>query len=244
MPCASVVAVGPKHLCPRWAAASPPGPPGPPTHAADRWGSCWPGSAACPHTSYTSTGACRAGSACPAGPTGTPHTRCCCRCSPRPTAVGTPRHKRRRAPKGRRQGPGRGAEQGAVPVPGRPTGCPPLPQREAQEGGRRSPWSRTPREMRPRTDPARASPKTEKRIYAPPPTHSPNQETRVSFYTSEPQRKRGNDPTVRSISCRGRPLTGLKLKKKQTSLTCLIKTSVWIKNPRTTAPPPVSVNQV
>lgn len=60
-----------------------------PTHAAGRWGSCWPGSAACPHRSCRGRGGGRAGSACPAGQTGTPRTRCCCRCSPRLRAGGT-----------------------------------------------------------------------------------------------------------------------------------------------------------
>ena len=60
-----------------------------PTHAAGRWGSCWPGSAACLHRSCRGRGGGRAGSACPAGQTGTPRTRCCCRCFPRPRAAGT-----------------------------------------------------------------------------------------------------------------------------------------------------------
>lgn len=71
----------------------PPGRPGAavPTHAAGRWGSCWPGSAACQRRSCTGTGGGKAGSACPAGPTGTPRTRCCCRCSPHLRAAGTSR---------------------------------------------------------------------------------------------------------------------------------------------------------
>lgn len=97
--CASTVARGTDHLhqvhvplAVPGAGGDSPQPPSPgPTHAAGRWGSCWPGSAACPHTSYTGRGAGRAGSACPAGPTGTPHTRCCCRYSPRPRAAGTRR---------------------------------------------------------------------------------------------------------------------------------------------------------
>lgn len=48
------------------------------THAACRWGSSWPGSAACLRRRCRDTGVCKAGWACPAHPTSTPHTLRCC----------------------------------------------------------------------------------------------------------------------------------------------------------------------
>lgn len=170
---ASVVTVGPNHLCQvprptRCAQGGQPTAPAPqpgPTHAAGRWGSCWPGSAACPHTSYTGTGAGTAGSACPAGLTGTPHTRCCCRCSPRLRAVGTPRGRVSAGSQGPQAGArmGSGAGRCSLPRPPHrlsttsPGGC--CGKREAQEGRGRSRWSRTPPETWPRADPARCAPK-------------------------------------------------------------------------------------
>lgn len=59
------------------------------THAAGRWDSCWPGTAACRHRRCRGTGGGRAGSVCPAGPTSTPHTHCCCHCSRHLRAAGT-----------------------------------------------------------------------------------------------------------------------------------------------------------
>lgn len=58
-------------------------------HAAGRWGSCWPGTAVCQHRKCRGTGVGRAGSVCPAGLTGTPHTHCCCHCSHHQKAVET-----------------------------------------------------------------------------------------------------------------------------------------------------------
>lgn len=66
-------------------------------YAACRWGSCWPGNAACLRRSCTDTGVCRAGWACLAGLTNTQHTRCCCRCSHRPTAAWEKRQRRLRS---------------------------------------------------------------------------------------------------------------------------------------------------
>lgn len=58
-------------------------------HAAGRWGSCWPGTAACQRRKCRGTGGGRAGSVCRAGLTGTPHTHCYCHCSRHPKAVET-----------------------------------------------------------------------------------------------------------------------------------------------------------
>lgn len=58
------------------------------TYAACRWGSCWPGSVVYLRTSYKGTGVCRAGWACPGGPTDTPHTRYCCHCFRHPMTKG------------------------------------------------------------------------------------------------------------------------------------------------------------
>lgn len=53
------------------------GPFGAGAYAVGRWGSCWPGSAGCPHRCYTGRGGGRAGSRCPGRPRDTPHTRRC-----------------------------------------------------------------------------------------------------------------------------------------------------------------------
>ena len=187
---------------------------GGPTHAAGRWGSCWPGSAACRRTSCTGTGAGRAGSACPAGPTGTPHTRCCCRCSPRPTAAGT-----RRAPGSvgsHRPEEGAGAGRGAGrrfrpwpsprPSPASPGGCCGRGEPKRAEEGH--PGAGLPRDTWPRA--ALTGHQAQSR-----PVRGPAQRTAwdshphtyqtpkvlLSFYSSEPKRKRRKDPTLRSKSC-------------------------------------------
>ena len=69
--------------------AAPPLPRARPTGAyvAGRWGSCWPGNAACPRRCCTGRGGGRAGSGCPGRPRDTPHTRHCYR-SPRPPPPG------------------------------------------------------------------------------------------------------------------------------------------------------------
>ena len=56
-------------------------------YVAGRWGSCWPGNAACPRRCCTGRGGGRAGSGCPGRPRDTPHTRHCYR-SPRPPPPG------------------------------------------------------------------------------------------------------------------------------------------------------------
>lgn len=59
------------------------------TYAACRWGSSWPGSAVCLRRRCRDTGVCRAGWACRARPTSTPHTLRCCHWSRhRPPADG------------------------------------------------------------------------------------------------------------------------------------------------------------